>query len=82
MQFGTVLGLVGATVALCGFAWIRQWMMALACLFSLAYTVFGKVFPALLPELLVTSFALVFLGLVLLHFYRSIPRVPSYYAEE
>lgn len=82
MQFGTVLGLVGASAALCGFAWLRYRIMTLACLFSLAYTVFDKVFPTILPQFLVTLFPLTFLALVLFHFYQSIPRLPETVVEE
>jgi phosphotransferase system glucose/maltose/N-acetylglucosamine-specific IIC component len=48
--------------------------MSLAWLFSLAYTVFDKVFPAVLPEPLVTSFSFLFLALVLLFFWQSFSR--------
>jgi hypothetical protein len=74
MQFTTVLSLLGAGVASAAFAWQRQWTMSLAWLFSLAYTVFDKVFPAVLPEPLVTSFSFLFLALVLLFCWQSFSR--------
>jgi hypothetical protein len=74
MQIATILSLIGAGVAGVGFAWHRQWAMSLAWLFSLAYTVFGKVFPSVLPETLVTSFSFLFLALVLLFCWQNLSR--------
>lgn len=69
MQIGTTLSLVGAGVAIPLFTWQRKWILLLAWLFSLASTVFGKVFPSVLPEYLVTSFFFGFFALVLIHYW-------------
>lgn len=71
MQIATTLSLVCAGVAIPLFAWQRKWVMSLALLFSLASTVFGKVFPSVLPEYLVTSFSFVFFALVLLFCWQN-----------
>lgn len=65
MQTATMLGLAGATVCVGLFAWQRQWIMALAWVFSAAYTIFDKVVPGVLPAPVVTSFSYTFLALVL-----------------
>jgi hypothetical protein len=49
-------------------------IVALAWFFSLAYTVFDKVFPAVLPEQLVTAFSLIFLALVLIFCWQNFSR--------
>lgn len=71
MQIATILSLVGAVMAGAAFAWRKQWIMSLAWFFSLAYTVFDKVFPAVLPEQLVTAFSFVFLALVLIFCWQN-----------
>lgn len=67
MQIGTTLSLIGASSAACLFAWQRQWIMSLAWLFSLAYTIFSRIFPTALPEVVVVSFSFLFLAMVLLY---------------
>jgi hypothetical protein len=74
MQIATILSLIGAGIAAVAFAWHRQWVISLAWLFSLAYTVFDKVFPSVLPEPMVTSFSFLFLTLVLLFCWRNFSR--------
>lgn len=71
MQVATMLSLVGASVGVIAYALTRQRVMALAWLFSLAYTVFDKVFPSALPEPVVTGFAGVFLVLTLVFCWQS-----------
>ncbi|MYM85462.1 hypothetical protein GTP44_26475 [Duganella sp. FT50W] len=66
MQIGTILGIFGSSLALAGCVWRKQWVAALAMLFWLAYIVFDKVFPSILPEHLVTGFSFVFLALALI----------------
>jgi uncharacterized membrane protein len=77
MQIGTILGIVGSSMALAGFTWRKQWVPALAMLFWLAYLVFDKVFPAILPEQLVTGFSFVFLALALIFCWQVFSRKKS-----
>ena len=74
MSIGVILGLIGASLGVIAFARRRQWVMSIAWLFSLAYTIFDKVFPSVLPESVVTSFSCVFLALVLLFCWQSFAR--------
>jgi ABC-type uncharacterized transport system permease subunit len=74
MHIATILSIVGGVVAVAAFAWRKQWVMSLAFFFSLCYTVFDKVFPAVLPEYLVTAFSFVFLVLVLIFCWQSFSR--------
>lgn len=69
MQIGTTLSFVIAGIAIPLFIWQRKWILLLAWLLSLASTVFGKVFPSVLPEYFVTSFFFGFLALVLIHYW-------------
>ena len=71
MQIITIVSLVGAVLASAGFALQRQLVMSLAWLFSLAYTVFDKVFPSVFPENVVTSLSLIFGALVLLYCWQQ-----------
>lgn len=76
MQTTTILSLVASSVACAAFAARRQWVLSVAYAFSLAYTVFDKVFPSVLPEEVVTSFSVIFFVLALVFccqiFYRKI----------
>jgi hypothetical protein len=76
MQTTTILSLVASGVACTAFAVRKQWVLSVAYVFSLAYTVFDKVFPSVLPEEVVTSFSVIFFVLALVFcchiFYRRI----------
>ena len=77
MYLATILSVTGALLACAAFAWRKQWLMSLAWLFSLAYTVFDKVYPSVLPYYLVTLFSFVFLALVLVYCWQSFSRKRS-----
>lgn len=66
MHVATMLSIVGSAVAMAGFAWQKQWLPSLIFAFSLSYTIFDKVFPALLPEHLVTGLSVLSLALALI----------------
>lgn len=66
-----MLNLGGALVAGVAFAWNRQWLMSVVWCFSLAYIIFDKIYPSVLPETLVVSFAVVFLALVLISYWQT-----------
>jgi hypothetical protein len=74
MHIATILSIVGAFGAGSAFAYRKQWLMSLAWFFSLAYTIFDKVFPSVLPENLVISFSFIFLILVLIFCWQTFPR--------
>jgi len=74
MHIGTMLSIVGSAVATAGFAWQKQWLPALIFAFSLSYTIFDKVFPALLPEHLVTGFSVLSLVLALIFCWQIFSR--------
>jgi hypothetical protein len=74
MHIATIFSLGGALAAGVAFAWRKQWLMSLAWFFSLAYTVFDKVFPSVLPADLVTSFSFLFLALVLMSCWQNLSR--------
>lgn len=65
MHVVTMMSLVAAIGASAGHAWQRQWLPALAWVFLLAYTVFDKLLPGVLPQPLVDGFAALFLALIL-----------------
>lgn len=70
MQLNTLLILIGSTLALSFAAWARQWLFAIAIAFSGAYTFFDKVFPTVLPQVIVSSFLYIFLALVVFQLLR------------
>ncbi|MBC3810701.1 hypothetical protein [Undibacterium aquatile] len=74
MQIATILILVGTVIASAAYAWRKQWVLSLAWFFSLAYTIFDKVFPFVLPEHLVTAFPSAFLALVLISCWQNFSR--------
>jgi hypothetical protein len=74
MHIATIVSIASAVVGSAAFAWRKQWVMSLAMLFSLAYTVFDKVFPTVLPEQLVTAFSFVFLALTLIFCWQTFSR--------
>lgn len=74
MQFTTILSLAGSGLACAAFAWRRQWVISLGYFFYLAYTVFDKVFPSVLPEDVVTSFAVIFFSLALVFCWQTFSR--------
>lgn len=65
MHVGTMLSIVGSGVAMAMFTWRKQWLPSLIYAFLLSYTIFDKVFPALLPEYVVTGFSILSLVLAL-----------------
>lgn len=74
MHFATMLSIVGSAVAMAGFAWQKQWLPSLIFAFSLSYTIFDKVFPALLPEHLVTGLSVLSLALALIFCWQIFSR--------
>ena len=66
MHFATMLSIVGSTIAMASFAWQKQWLPSLIFAFSLSYTIFDKIFPALLPEHLVTGLSVISLALAMI----------------
>lgn len=71
MEIFTVISLVGAPLCIGAYAWQRQWVMSLGWVFHLAHTIFSKVFPTVLPELVVTTFSILFVGLVLIYAFQT-----------
>jgi hypothetical protein len=74
MQFATMLSIVGSGIAMAGFAWQKQWLLSLIFALSLSYTVFDKVFPALLPEYFVTALPVISLFLALIFCWKTFSR--------
>lgn len=74
MQTNTILVLAGSGVACAGFAWNRKWLPSLGYFFYFAYALFDKVFPSVLPEELVTSFAFIFFALALVFCWQAFSR--------
>jgi hypothetical protein len=74
MLITTMMSLVGAGVAGAASAWNRQWLPAMVWFFSLAYTIFDKVYPSVLPEPVVTGFAFISLVLALLFCWQVFSR--------
>lgn len=66
MHVGTMLSIVGSGVAMAMFTWRKQWLPSLIYAFLLSYTIFDKVFPALLPEYVVTGFSFLSLALAII----------------
>ena len=71
MKIATAISLIAALLGTGIFAWRRQWVLSLAWSFSLAYTIFSKLYPTVLPEQVVTLFSVVFLALVLLSCFQT-----------
>jgi hypothetical protein len=69
-----MLSIVGSAVATTGFAWQRQWLPSLIFAFSLSYTIFDKVFPALLPDEMVTGLSVMSLALALVFCWQIFAR--------
>ncbi|MYM36418.1 hypothetical protein GTP38_18990 [Duganella sp. FT94W] len=74
MHFATMLSIVASTVAVATFAWQKQWLPSLIFAFSLSYTIFDKVFPALLPEPLVTGLSFISLVLAMIFCWQTFSR--------
>lgn len=74
MQTTTIVSLVASGVACAAFAWGRKWIISLGYLFSLAYTLFDKVFPSVLPEEVVISFSFIFFALALVFCWQTFSR--------
>ncbi|MFC0169908.1 hypothetical protein ACFFKC_17635 [Pseudoduganella danionis] len=71
MQFATILGIAGCSVAMVSFAWHKKWLPALAYAFGLSYIIFDKVYPSLLPDYLVIGFSVTFLALALIFCWQA-----------
>jgi hypothetical protein len=74
MQTTTIVSLIGSGIACSAFAWRRQWIISLGYFFSLAYTIFDKVFPSVLPEEVVISFSFIFFALALVFCWQTFSR--------
>jgi len=74
MHFATMLSIAGSTVAVASFAWKKQWLPSLIFAFSLSYTIFDKVSPALLPEPLVTGLSFISLALAMIFCWQTFSR--------
>lgn len=57
MHVATIISVVGSAFAMVVFAWQKLWLLSLVFAFGLAYTIFDKIYPTILPEHLVTGFS-------------------------
>ena len=74
MHVTSMISIAASAVAMAAFAWQKQWLPSSIYAFSLSYAIFDKVFPALLPEALVTGFAVISLVLALIFCWKIFSR--------
>lgn len=74
MHFATMLSILGSTIAVAAFAWQKQWLPSLVFSFSLSYTIFDKVFQAVLPESFVTGLSFISLVLAMIFCWQTFSR--------